>query len=47
MFQVYQEFEGEFARTRNVDTSRLLNPALLSFEAWLEKHKDRIPMNVG
>jgi uncharacterized protein YbjT (DUF2867 family) len=47
MFQVYQEFEAEFARTRSVDTSRLLNPALLSFEAWLEKHEDRIRLNVG
>jgi hypothetical protein len=47
MFQVYQEFDGEFAQTRSVDTSRLLNPVLLSFEAWLEKHKARIPLNVG
>lgn len=44
MFQFYAEFEEEFSRTRSLDTSRALNPDLLTFEAWLQKNKDRIPL---
>jgi uncharacterized protein YbjT (DUF2867 family) len=44
MFQFYAEFEEEFTRARSLDTSRELNPDLLTFEAWLTKNKDRIPL---
>jgi uncharacterized protein YbjT (DUF2867 family) len=44
MFQYYAEFEKEFAAARSLDTSRSLNPDLLSFKAWLAKYQDRIPV---
>jgi uncharacterized protein YbjT (DUF2867 family) len=44
MFQYYAEFEQEFVGARSLETSRALNPGLLSFKAWLAKYKDRIPL---
>jgi NmrA-like family len=44
MFQYYTEFEQEFAAARSLDTARGLNPALLSFKAWLSKYGTRIPL---
>lgn len=43
MFQVYHDFEEEFGAARNVDATRALNPDLLSFRGWLEKHGAAIP----
>lgn len=45
MFQYYVEFEKEFAGARNLDTSRSLNPELLSFKAWLAKYGKLIPLD--
>jgi hypothetical protein len=45
MFQIYQEFEKPFAGLRSVETSKSLNPALLSFDKWLAANKDRIPLS--
>lgn len=45
MFQFYRDFEEYFCGVRNIDESRSLNPALLSFSDWLEQNKDRIPMD--
>jgi hypothetical protein len=44
MFQFYQEFAGEFAKVRGVEASRSLNPELQSFDTWLSRNKDRIPI---
>jgi uncharacterized protein YbjT (DUF2867 family) len=44
MFQVYRDFEKEVCDARNVDVSRSLNPELQTFEQWLGKNKDRIPL---
>ena len=44
MFQYYTEFEQEFVASRSLDTARSLNPALLSFKAWLAKYGSRIPL---
>jgi uncharacterized protein YbjT (DUF2867 family) len=44
MFQVYRDFEKEVCDVRNVDVSRSLNPELQTFEQWLGKNKDRIPL---
>jgi uncharacterized protein YbjT (DUF2867 family) len=44
MFQYYVEFAREFAAARSLDTARSLNPALLSFEAWLSKYGRLIPL---
>jgi hypothetical protein len=44
MFQFYQEFEDHFARTRDPELSRKLNPELQAFAQWLGKNKTRIPL---
>lgn len=44
MFQFIRDFETDFCAARDVELSRTLNPALLSFDAWLDKNKDRIPL---
>lgn len=45
MFQFYRDFNDYFRGARDVDESRALNPSLLSFDQWLAKNKDRIPIN--
>jgi uncharacterized protein YbjT (DUF2867 family) len=45
MFQVYRDFEAEVCGARNLDVSRSLNPELQTFEQWLEKNKDSIPLD--
>ncbi|RYG25122.1 NmrA/HSCARG family protein [bacterium] len=42
MFQFKHDFNEEFCRVRNVETSRELNPRLQSFAQWLEASKDRL-----
>ena len=44
MFQFTRDFEEVFCGARNPDVSRALNPSLQTFEAWLAKNKDRIPL---
>ncbi len=44
MFQIYVEFEAEFTRSRDVALARRLNPELQTFDAWLARNKDRIPI---
>jgi hypothetical protein len=44
MFQFKRDFEEYFCGARSVETSRALNPNLLTFEAWLAENKDRIPL---
>ena len=44
MFQYTNEFNQEYCSIRNVETSRSLNPDLLSFERWLAKNQARIPL---
>jgi uncharacterized protein YbjT (DUF2867 family) len=44
MFQFKRDFEQVFCGARNLDFARSLNPAMLTFEAWLAKYKDRIPL---
>lgn len=41
-FQLFQEFEQHFTRSRDVEMSRALAPSLLNFDQWLEKYKDKI-----
>jgi uncharacterized protein YbjT (DUF2867 family) len=43
MFQVKRDFEEIYCAARNVHLSRSLNPELLSFDGWLEKHAAEIP----
>lgn len=43
MFQFKADFEEVFCGARDLSTSRSLNPALLTFGAWLEKNKALLP----
>jgi uncharacterized protein YbjT (DUF2867 family) len=45
MFQFYADFEDYFGESRNLDTARSLNPALLTFDGWLAENKSRIPLD--
>lgn len=44
MFQFKRDFEDDYCNARNLDVSRSLNPALQTFEQWLAKNKNRIPL---
>jgi hypothetical protein len=44
MFQYYRDWASDLNALRDVGRSRELNPALLDFDAWLAKYKDRIPI---
>ncbi len=44
MFQYKRDFEKEFTGARSVALSRELNPELQSFDDWLSRNKDRIPI---
>jgi len=42
MFQFKRDFEKEYCESRDLGLSRTLNPALLTFNEWLNKNKDLI-----
>jgi uncharacterized protein YbjT (DUF2867 family) len=44
MFQYKRDFEREFCGARDPEFARRLNPALQTFETWLERNKERIPL---
>ena len=44
MFQVYRDFEKDILSARSVETTRLLNPQLQSFDQWLAKNKSSVPV---
>jgi uncharacterized protein YbjT (DUF2867 family) len=44
MFQFKRDFEKDYCGGRDLALSRKLNPALQTFEQWLAKNKDRIPL---
>ena len=44
MFQFKHDFNEDFCRARSIEESRALNPALQSFDAWLERNKSRISL---
>ncbi len=44
MFQFKRDFEAAFRGARNLETSRRLNPELLTFRQWVEQNKERIPL---
>ena len=45
MFQFKRDFESYFCGARNLAFSRSLNPALQTFDVWLARNKDRIPIS--
>jgi uncharacterized protein YbjT (DUF2867 family) len=44
MFQFKRDFNEYFRGARDLGFSRTLNPELQTFEQWLAKHKDQIPL---
>jgi uncharacterized protein YbjT (DUF2867 family) len=44
MFQFNHDFSDDFCAARSVELSRSLNPALQSFDAWLARNAERIPI---
>lgn len=44
MFQYKHDFEREYCAARPLDVSRALNPELQTFEQWVVRNKERIPL---
>ena len=44
MFQFKRDFNDYFVGARDLGFTRSLNPELQTFEQWLAKHKDQIPL---
>jgi len=44
MFQFKRDFNDYYRKSRNVDFTRSLVPDLQSFETWLSRHKNEIPI---
>jgi hypothetical protein len=42
-----RDFEEYYCGARNPEVARALNPALETFEAWLERNKHRIPLETS
>ncbi|MGB5333516.1 MAG: NmrA/HSCARG family protein [Woeseiaceae bacterium] len=45
MYQFKRDFNDYFCGARSIEVSRSLNPALMTFDDWLAKNKDRIPVD--
>jgi uncharacterized protein YbjT (DUF2867 family) len=44
MFQFKRDFESDFCGARSLEVSRSLNPSIQTFETWLARNKERIPL---
>jgi len=44
MFQFKRDFEEAYCGARSLELSRSLNPSLLTFDAWLDRNRGRIPL---
>ena len=44
MFQFKRDFNDEYVAARDLSETRRLNPELQTFEQWLAKNKERIPL---
>jgi uncharacterized protein YbjT (DUF2867 family) len=44
MFQFKRDFNDYYVGVRDIDSARKLNPELQTFDKWLERHKDEIPV---
>jgi uncharacterized protein YbjT (DUF2867 family) len=45
MFQFKSDFNEYFVGKRDIESARKLNPELQTFDKWLERHKDEIPVD--
>jgi uncharacterized protein YbjT (DUF2867 family) len=44
MFQFKRDFNAEYTAARDISETRRLNPELQTFDQWLTRNKDRIPL---
>lgn len=44
MFQFKRDFQDAFCGARSLEVSRSLNPSLQTFDAWLDRNRERIPL---
>ncbi len=44
MFQFKRDFNDYYVGARDVEEARALNPALQTFDSWLDRNKERIPL---
>jgi uncharacterized protein YbjT (DUF2867 family) len=44
MFQFFRDFDRDCCAARKLDAGRVLNPEMQTFDAWLAKNKNRIPL---
>src|SRR5687768_15222477 len=44
MFQFKRDFNDYFVGVRDIESARKLNPELQTFDKWLERHKEEIPV---
>ena len=44
MFQFKRDFEADYTGARSLEVARRLNPKLQTFEQWLARNKERIPL---
>ena len=44
MFQFKHDYNDYFVGARSIEFSKSLNPTLLNFEGWLNKYKEKIPI---
>ena len=44
MFQFKRDFNDYFVGVRDIESARKLNPEMQTFDKWLERHKDEIPV---
>jgi hypothetical protein len=45
MFQFKRDFQEAFCGPRSVEFSRSVNPELQTFDQWLARNKDKIPLD--
>ena len=45
MFQFKRDFNDYYCGARSPELARSLNPELQTFDAWLAKNRDRIPLD--
>jgi uncharacterized protein YbjT (DUF2867 family) len=45
MFQFKSDFNEYYVGKRDIESARKLNPELQTFDKWLERHKDEIPVD--
>lgn len=44
MFQVFRDFEEQVVGARSTKLARSLNPALQTFDQWIQSNRSKIPL---